>query len=321
MGKNIYLSLDDLHKLYGISSAVINAIKAKRKKRRIKKLKINNGTIGSKASSSDHMGGSSSLAISTAQLNKANIDKRIEDINKNNLLIEDYNKKKNENNNNFMIENKKTEDIPIEIQIYNKLKNKELLTPTELIEYENMKNMMFQPENKPKKKYIRGRKTFSDNPEIIITNPLASINQSNIMGRMDSTNTITLDETDNIGGNSNSTSSDNFINNNTEEFLIPELIDIPIDVPIETVDVPIESVDVPPVDVPVDVPSVDVQAVEETKIDTSNDQPESIYKPISSFTVPILKEMAKTNNVPTFRNITKPELYDLLLDAQLIPLK
>ena len=113
MVKKIYLSLDDLNKLYGISPAIINAIKKKRRKRRIKKLKINNSTMGNKPSSSDHMVGSSSaLAIATQQLNKANIDKRIEDINKNNLMIE--NKKDNMIENkkdNLMIENKKDDSI------------------------------------------------------------------------------------------------------------------------------------------------------------------------------------------------------------------
>ena len=53
----IYLSLDDLHKLYGISPAVISAIKKKRNKRRNKKNKINNNNMNNKKSSSDHMVG------------------------------------------------------------------------------------------------------------------------------------------------------------------------------------------------------------------------------------------------------------------------
>lgn len=184
MVKKIYLSLDDLNKLYGISPAIINAIKKKRRKRRIKKLKINNATMGNKPSSSDHMVGSSSaLAIATQQLNKANIDKRIEDINKNNLMIE--NKKDN-----LMIENKKN-DTPIEIQIYNKIKNKVKLSDDELQEYEKIQNMMFPPE-KPKKKYIRGRKSFPFPDTEITANPLSSVSQSNVMNRNESYNNIKI---------------------------------------------------------------------------------------------------------------------------------
>jgi hypothetical protein len=87
MGK-VYLSLDDLHKLYGLSPAVISAIKKKRKRRRNKKNKINNGTMGNKPSDSSHMTGySSALAVATQQLQQANINKHIMDINKNNERI------------------------------------------------------------------------------------------------------------------------------------------------------------------------------------------------------------------------------------------
>ena len=57
--------------------------------------------MGGKPSPSDHMiGSSSALAVATQQLNSATINKRIEDINRNNL----------------MLENKK-EDIPLEVKI------------------------------------------------------------------------------------------------------------------------------------------------------------------------------------------------------------
>ena len=132
--KKIYLSLDDLNKLYGISPALLNIIKNKSKKRRKRRSKkINNGTMGNKPSPSDHMVGSSNaLSVATQQLNLSNINKRIEDINRNNLIIENENENKNKNKNNLMIEDKK--EIPMELQIYNKLKNKELLTPDELDE-------------------------------------------------------------------------------------------------------------------------------------------------------------------------------------------
>ena len=74
MGK-IYLSLDDLHKLYGLSPAVINAIKIKRRKR--KRNKINNGAMGSiKSSSKNMIGTSNAISEATNRLNNANIDKQ-----------------------------------------------------------------------------------------------------------------------------------------------------------------------------------------------------------------------------------------------------
>lgn len=52
----IYLSLDDLNKLYGISPSVLKAIKSKRKKRRAKKSnKLNNRNMDSIQSGSNHM--------------------------------------------------------------------------------------------------------------------------------------------------------------------------------------------------------------------------------------------------------------------------
>ena len=86
--KQIFLSLDDLHKLYGISPAVVNAIKKKRKKRRNKKKKINNGTMGDKPSSSEHMAGYMSLvAIEKNDLKNEKIDKHIKSINENNKRL------------------------------------------------------------------------------------------------------------------------------------------------------------------------------------------------------------------------------------------
>ena len=78
--------------------------------------------MGNKPSSSDHMVGSSSaLAVATQQLNQSSINKQIEDINRNNLMLE--NKKDN-----LMIEDKKQdkkEELPIVVQkIYNKLENR-----------------------------------------------------------------------------------------------------------------------------------------------------------------------------------------------------
>ena len=87
--KKIYLSLDDLQKLYGISPAVVQAIKKKRKKRRNKNKKINNGTFGNKPSDSSHMEGYvSQLTVANTQLHQANVNKHIKDINDNNKRIQ-----------------------------------------------------------------------------------------------------------------------------------------------------------------------------------------------------------------------------------------
>lgn len=295
MVKKIYLSLDDLNKLYGISPAIINAIKKKRRKRRIKKLKINNATMGNKPSSSDHMVGSSSaLAIATQQLNKANIDKRIEDINKNNLMIE--NKKDN-----LMIENKK-EDIPIEIQIYNKIKNKVKLSDDELQEYEKIQNMMFPPE-KTKKKYIRGRKSFPFPDTEITANPLSSVSQSNVMNRNESYNNIKISEDDSAGSNVTGTSSDNFISNDVEEFLPP--LDQPV-------------VDIPIVDESIVEENDDEEIIdEENKVDTK--QPE--YIPISDIDIGVLRKIANDNSIEVNPKTNKKYIYKKLLENNLIPLK
>ena len=261
--KNIYLSLDDLHKLYGISPAIINAIKKKRKKRRNKKLKINNGTMGNKPTNNDGLiGSSSALAISTQQLNKANIDKRIEDINKNNLMID-----------NKRIENKK-EDTPIELTIYNKLKNKELLTPDELVKYEEIQNIMIPP-TKTKMKPITRRKAFEVTPSPI--NPLSNVS-SNVMGRNQSNNNIIISDNDNTLDATIGTSSDNFINSNVEEFLTPELpsenINLPID---ENVNLPIEE----NIDLPIE---------------------ETLYMSMGDFNRDQLQQIARDNNI-SYQNL------------------
>ena len=102
MAKTVYLSLEELHKKHGISPAVIAAIKKKKRKRRkkkdVKKAKINNGSMGNTPADSTHMKGSSNaLAVATTQLNSANMNKHINDVNENNdkLRIENEEKQKN----------------------------------------------------------------------------------------------------------------------------------------------------------------------------------------------------------------------------------
>jgi len=287
----IYLSLDDLNKIYGISKNVIDAIKKKRRKRRNKKLKkINNGTMGNKPSPSDHMVGSSSaLAIATQQLNKAMIDKRIADIN---------------TNNNLMIENKKEDTpLPMELQIYNKLKNKEMLTPIELAKFQEIQNVMLPPTSPQKKrKNITRRKTFE-------VNPLANVS-SNVMGRNVNFNNIKISDDDSAGTNTIGTSSDNFVNQNVEEFLPPideqQNIENPNDFFIDDSDDDV----LPP--------------IEESKLDTSIDTSVDTsveYTPFDKITYKILVGIAGKNNVPLKKNINKKDLYNLLLDQDLIPKK
>ena len=87
MGKSnkIYLNLDDLNKLYGISPAMIRAIKKKKRMRRNKK--INNGQMGSTKPSSEHMVGTSSRIADIANnLSQAKIQQHIDDVTKQNRL-------------------------------------------------------------------------------------------------------------------------------------------------------------------------------------------------------------------------------------------
>ena len=99
MTKNkIYLSLDDLYKLYGITPAILDRIIKKKKKRKTnKKKKINNKNMENNKSSSNHMNISSNLlATETQRLNATNIQKHIDDINKNNKLLLENNKESKE---------------------------------------------------------------------------------------------------------------------------------------------------------------------------------------------------------------------------------
>ena len=81
MGKNkIYLSIDDLHKLYGISPEVVKQIKKKRRKRRIKKQLKN--SFGGIKSNSDFMQGSASV------IDKLFVEKHLNTINDENRRLE-----------------------------------------------------------------------------------------------------------------------------------------------------------------------------------------------------------------------------------------
>ena len=146
------------------------------------------------------------------------------------------NENKNKNRSNLMIEDKKDkptkEDIELKnIQkIYNKFKNKEILTDDELAKFEEIQNTLFptQASKAKRKSNVTRRKTFIPEP---ISNPLAST-QSNVMGRTESYDNIKISDDDSAGTNVVGTSSDNFINQNVEEFLPTETnTDLPIEDP------------------------------------------------------------------------------------------
>ena len=89
MGKQkIYLSLDDLHKLYGISPEVIKQIKKKRRKRRLKKQLKDN--FGSAKQDSSHMKGYS--LSRTNALEEGKIEARIKMISDNNEKLQNETK-------------------------------------------------------------------------------------------------------------------------------------------------------------------------------------------------------------------------------------
>ena len=206
MTKNkIYLSLDDLYKLYGITPAILNKIIKKKKKRKTnKKKKINNKNMENKKSSSDHMNISSNLlATETQRLNATNIQKHIDDINKKNkLLLENNNEETKENNNDSEIKS------IIDGIKSGKFKVKKLSNGIEI------KN----PELNKKS----GRKPKSDRVELIsetptkvkINNPLTNI-KTNLMGNK--TNVIAVDFDDTYGNIAFGLSSDNFMNTSNEE--------------------------------------------------------------------------------------------------------
>lgn len=280
--------------------------------------------MGNKASPSEHMVGSVvALRIADEKLRNAEIAK-------NNLMIENENKQKN-----LMIENGPTQNtmieqpMPIELKIYNKLKNGELLTPDESQEYMRIQNMMF-----PKKsKKIRGRKSYivEEPLEDEIKNPLANV-QSSTMGRG---KVINISDTDNIDAIS-TTSSDYFISSNTDEYIAPQLPPLP---PIEessqeiTQEASLEPLNDeapeenrPVEDIPVEEESKDEESKNENFID--DEEPMIKYTPIGKILKPDLVQIAKDNNIETSKYVlrtkkwipmNKTELYNVLLNKQLIP--
>jgi hypothetical protein len=226
----IYLSLDDLNKLYGISPSVLKAIKSKRKKRKLKRNKLNNKNMDNNKSDSKHMVISSNLlANETQRLNATNIQNHIDNINKNNKLLTENNKPKDDNNKpkdkNFEQINNIIDGInsgKINVSTNNnsiKLTNKDL----------NKKPG--RPKNSDKVEFLGEIQS-----NIKVSNPLTNV-KTNLM-KNKTNNVIAVDFDDTYGNISYGTSSDNFfISDNfdedisdipkVEEIIDPETVDEP----------------------------------------------------------------------------------------------
>ena len=226
----IYLSLDDLNKLYGISPSVLKAIKSKRKKRKLKRNKLNDKNMDNNKSDSKHMVISSNLlANETQRLNATNIQNHIDNINRNNKLLTENNKPKNDNNKpkdkNFDQINNIIEGInsgKINVSTNNnsiKLTNKDL----------NKKPG--RPKNSDKVEFLGEIQS-----NIKVSNPLTNV-KTNLM-KNKTNNVIAVDFDDTYGNISSGTSSDNFfVSDNfdedisdipkVEEIIDPETVDEP----------------------------------------------------------------------------------------------
>jgi hypothetical protein len=314
MKKNkIYLSLDDLNKLYGISPSILKAIKKKQKKRKNKKLKknkIDNKNMNNHKSSSDHMVISSNLSTETQRLNVANVQKHIDDINKNNrLLVENNNINTNntpqdESYNQYkdIFEGVKTgklqvKQLPNGIQVKNKLLNKKPGPKAKSNRIEELDDIPFDiPKGKPY--------TFitQNTP---VKNPLSNIN-SGLMNPNQNQNVIAVDFDDGNGNIPQSTSSDNFISENTE---------LQRDLPIEE-EKQFEQQET--VNIPVDEPKANIKTVETPKqIDEQKSNIETVetikpkLKTVDDYTSKELKAIAKKNKVKSTFS-TKTDYFNFL---------
>ena len=214
----IYLSLDDLNKLYGISPSILKAIKKKQKKRKYKRLKRNkinnnNNNMNNNKSSSDHMVISSNnlLSTETQRLNVANVQKHIDDINKNNRLLVENNIPKDNNYNqlNEIMEGVKTGKYQLNqlnngLQLKNKALNKKPGPKKKSKQVEELDvEEIYSPNISNRFEFLN-----SANP-VIVRNPLTNAN-TNLMNRNQS-NVIAEDLDDGNGNIPSGTNSDNFI--------------------------------------------------------------------------------------------------------------
>ena len=320
MKKNkIYLSLDDLNKLYGISPSILKAIKKKQKKRKNKKLKknkIDNKNMNNHKSSSDHMVISSNLSTETQRLNVANVQKHIDDINKNNRLLVENNIPKDNNYNqlNEIMEGVKTGKFQVN-QLKNglQLKNKALNKKPGPKKKSKQVELLSDEDSDVEEIYtqrISNRFEFknSTNSEKV-KNPLSNIKTS-LMDQKPNQNVIAVDFDDGNGNIPQSTSSDNFISENTEL-----QTDLPIE---EQKQFEQPNIEKETVNIPVDEQKANIKTVETPKqIDEQKSNIETVetikpkLKTVDDYTSKELKAIAKKNKVKSTFS-TKTDYFNFL---------
>lgn len=314
----IYLSLDDLNKLYGISPSILKAIKKKQKKRKYKRLKrnkINNNNMNNNKSSSDHMVISSNnlLSTETQRLNVANVQKHIDDINKNNRLLVENNIPKDNNYNqlNEIMEGVKTGKYQLNqlnngLQLKNKALNKKPGPKKKSKQVEELDvEEIYSPNISNRFEFLN-----SANP-VIVRNPLTNAN-TNLMNRNQS-NVIAEDLDDGNGNIPSGTNSDNFI--------VSDGTDIQPDIPIDNQDnqdnqpepeqkPEQEKIGIETVNIQKDEPKASIETVEKKEEKVKK-------KTYRDYTKADLYKIAKKNNI-TSTYTHKVDLYDYLKEKQII---
>jgi len=302
MGKNkIYLSIDDLHKLYGISPAVIQQIKKKRRKRKIKKQLKN--SFGGVKSNSDFMQGSASV------IDKLFVEKHLKTINEENRRLEaqpipeiEQKHQKHMEFFNKTMGGLETGDIKLKI-------NKTGF---------NISNPKLVKKRLVKSKQVE--EVFEDEDEDEYQPPLQPINQlagvsTRSMNRLNPEKVFDdLDDAFDVGGNNNG--SDMFIAANND--------DIPPNT--EVIDENQKAIDEKQVldDEKQAIIDENRRIEEQDAIDEENrkvEEPEQVYIPksIKAYkNVDALKEIAANNNVSFVKSVSKAALYDKLLKLELV---
>lgn len=294
----IYLSLDDLNKLYGITPSVLNAIKKKQKQRknkRLRKKKINNKNMNNHKSSSDHMVISSNLlSTETQKLNVANIQKHIDDINKNNkLLVENNIPEHDDNYDQYkdFYEGVKAgkyhvKQLPNGIQIKNKDLNKKPGPKPKSKQVEELEEI-------PKQTKTKRFDFLKFSSPVKLVNPLTNVN-TNLMNR-NLSEVIAEDLDDGFGNIPDGTNSDNFIiSDGTDNLQVEEE-------KVENIDEP--NIGIETVNIPIDEPKASLETVNEPIL--------------TDYTFNNLKKIAIDNNVKsTFKK--KKDLFDFLREKNYI---
>ena len=240
----IYLSLDDLNKLYGISPSVLKAIKSKRKKRKLKKSKLNNKNMNNIKSNSNHMVISSNLlATETQRLNASNIQNHIDNINKNNQLLLENNKPKD-----FKPKDDNFDQIN---NIINGVKSGKINVSTNnnsiKLTNKDLNKKPGRPKNSDKVEFLEEIPSY-----IKVSNPLTNV-KTYLMNPNQSKNIVAFDFDDTYGNISSGTGSDNFfVSDNTD------------DIPTEEEKIGIETVNTQ-----IDEPNAGIKTVEQPDITES----------------------------------------------------